>query len=242
MFCFRTAITTVIILCKANLFAQSLATDTSKIAGNNANLVTIYYQKLGADLRLYNGSEYSRYGHGYTGTPFFNNSDFTVGSVYYDGVLYPQIGLLYDVVQDELVIKDYTKNYELKLVKMKVGYFDLFEHRFVNLAAQPNNENIPEEGYFEILLEGKVTVLQKVQKKIEASSKAEEPTKFTSYTRLYLKKANEYFKIDNVGALVKAFKDKKNEVRKYIRTTGLSKKNMEKLVTETTNYYNSITQ
>lgn len=242
MLAFRTIITSILAISSLHLFAQGFSADTLKSASTSANVIDTYYKSVGTNLRLYNGIEYNRYGHGFTGTPFFNNSDFTVGSVYYDGVLYPGVALLYDVVQDELIVKDYTKNYEMKLVKEKVDYFDLFEHRFIHLTNKNADENVPAEGYYEVLLQGKVTVLKKAEKKIEASSKAEEATKFTSYTRLYVKKDNNYYKIDNPNALVRAFRDKKTEVRKYIRTNDLGKKNMEKLITETTSYYNSITK
>jgi len=232
----------VFLLLNVYASAQGLAGDTARTENIPADFFNAYYDSLGSSMRLFNGIEYNRYGHGFTGSPFFNNTDFTEGSVFYDGALYEHVALLYDVVQDALIIKDFTKNYEMKLVKEKVRYFKILNGRFVNLSASNGDENLPEEGYYKLLVDGKVLALEKVEKKIETSSKAEEPTRFTTYERFYVKKGDDYYKIDNISNLLKAFKDKKTELRKFIRSNGLGKKDMEQLIQKTADYYNGITK
>src|SRR3954452_5902520 len=87
--------------------AQNIAADSSNYAIAIQNAISAYHQFLSPQTSLYNGSEYVDYAYTINeGTPFFEDTQFSNGTVTYDNVLYTDVPILYDEVLEEVVIKD----------------------------------------------------------------------------------------------------------------------------------------
>lgn len=214
--------------------------DTSSI---DKSLIELYKDSLKQNLRLYNGSEYVRYGHGFIGFPFFEADDYVPGSIYYDGVLYKNIPIMYDLVEDEIIIKDYNKNYEIRLVKDKIEAFSLSSHNFIAVHSDTIQGNIPSLDFYEVLYKGSnnTLVLVKHQKTQELSNKADEPSKFNTYDHYYLHTGNDFMVVNNARDVYEAFADKKADIKKFLKKNNLKlKKNMGNALIEIAKYYDSL--
>ena len=90
-------------------FAQITAIDSSsqQYAFNNA--VSILNTSIGNSSRLYNGPEYYFYDPLIKGNAYFLDvNSFTTGSIYYNGVLFSGVPMLYDLYKDEVVVLLYN--------------------------------------------------------------------------------------------------------------------------------------
>ncbi len=67
-----------------------------------------FYDSFRADANpIFNGREYERYSFYLNkGIPFFMSDTMTLGSVVYDGMLYNNVELMYDMILDELTLGD----------------------------------------------------------------------------------------------------------------------------------------
>ena len=71
--------------------AQSTAADSAFRSQVMASLSQSYKKEISDNLRLYNGTQYLRQGHGVNGFPFFQWSGVQEGAVFYDGNCYNQV-------------------------------------------------------------------------------------------------------------------------------------------------------
>src|ERR1700741_4412256 len=76
---------------------------------------------------LYTGSLYVRDYFKVKGHPFFQIDSFQKGEVFYNGVLYKNTNLLYDLSNDNVIL-EYVEGIRLILVPEKISYFNLAGH------------------------------------------------------------------------------------------------------------------
>ncbi len=160
----------------------------------------------------------------------------------YDDNVYTNIPMYYDLVNDELVIKDYTQNFPVKLLTEKIKYFVIDGNKFINASADSALAPGVEKGFYEELYHNKTIVLAKKQK-IVSQKTSLEGTEF-SY-----KEFDAYFiyyngKIDRVSSeksVLNVFKKRKNELRKFINTNKLNfKRRFEEAIAKTAQYFDEI--
>src|SRR5947199_377464 len=109
--------------------AQTNTRDTSNYAIAVQNALSAYHQYLSPQTSLYNGAEYVDYAYTLTeGIPFFETSQFKIGSVKYDGVLYQNVPILYDELLGGVVIQDVYGRGKIILNTEKVTEFNLLNH------------------------------------------------------------------------------------------------------------------
>src|SRR5690348_14223780 len=117
-------------------------------------VVQLYKDSLKENLRIYNGNEFAGNYPGVPGHPFFEYAEPQQGSVFYDGIRYPDVQLSYDIINDEIIFTDPVKNRVIKLVTQKVDWFTIGEHLFVNIRPDSNSVNFPGSGFYESLYDG----------------------------------------------------------------------------------------
>src|SRR6266404_779620 len=118
---------------------------------------------------LYTGSLYVRDYYNVKGHPFFQTDSLRKGDIFYDGALYKNVNLLYDLSHDNLLI-EYSEETKLVLVPEKVSYFILYGHLFVRREG-----SLPAgEGFYELLFIGGIDILVKRNKKIISSVRTPE--------------------------------------------------------------------
>jgi hypothetical protein len=104
----------------------------------SANLPTDYVSaRINPDSRLFNGREYIRNGTPAKGFPFFESDSLQLGSLSYDGILYRDIALEYDMVSDQLLIHNFAGDALISLVPEKITFFSIARHHFRYVAPAP---------------------------------------------------------------------------------------------------------
>jgi hypothetical protein len=189
---------------------------------------------------LYNGSEYLRSPTSTKGYPFFEWEEAVEGSLFYDGNLYQQVHMQYDMAKDELVIENYLHNNVMRLVSEKISFFTLQEHAFIYFTPGKNGSMVP--GFYEELTAGDMTILVKREKKFTRSSNAEDnTTKYNQLNYYFVKKGGEYYPVAGKQDLLEILKDKKDALKKYIRLNRISfKKKFEEDLVAVTAYYSQL--
>ena len=208
-------------------YCQSENLDTSQVQSSINQAIGLYYKAIGENAHLYNGSEYMQYivfNPAKDRNPFFQNIFMQNGTVMYDGTVYHDVPLTYDVYKDVLIGMRYSWNYRIQLVTDKVDFFELAGHYF-RLLREDSTASLPDGwGFYEKLYEGKsISVLAKrKRKKEERYYSAEFTTYFFQNDHYYIKKDGTYFPVNSKSSVLDVLKDKKKEIRKYLRKNNIS--------------------
>ncbi|MEO8766305.1 MAG: hypothetical protein ABI416_18540 [Ginsengibacter sp.] len=203
--------------------------------------ITYFNNEIGEDAHLYTGKEYSPYEKGIKGHPFFESPEMESNSIFYDGILYTNIPLLFDIVRQEVVINRYKQDVRIKLLSEKIKYFTFSGHRFENMALTGGKDESTSTGIYDIVFNGKVKVLIKRFKRIKNSLKAEDPPAFVEEDEFFIRNGTRLFAVDNKGSLLDALKDKKDLIKTFTRKNKFRfKKNIEMELKMATAYYSTL--
>ncbi len=139
--------------------AQFYSTDTSQPNASLATVINFHNSVLKENIHLYNGWQGPGYNHLAIGQPYFMADSVQVGSIYYDDTYYPNVPMLYDLVNDDVTIIEYSPQTDstltqyvsvlrLDLVKEKIQSFSMPSHEFVRLITDSNSVSMP-KGFYE---------------------------------------------------------------------------------------------
>lgn len=107
---------------------------------------------------LLNGIEYVKLTPTYVvGHLFFYLTAPSGGTVDYDGNRCARVPLLYEQVQNQVILFDPVRNVNIQLVGTKITSFTLGSHRFVKLRADP--VRALSTGFYEVLVGGSARLL-----------------------------------------------------------------------------------
>jgi len=186
----------------------------------------LYFKTLRQNAPLYNGSEYVSYGQNLVGSAFFGSDSLQKAEINYEGTVYNDIPILYDLVSDEIVIKDYNGNYYIKLVKEKLNYFHLLNHEFIRLGTDSSADFLIEPGFYDRIYNGDISTFVKRKKTIGYTTGAEKVTyTFSNKTRYFILKGDGWFKVTGKTSLMAPFENKVNDIRQFYRNNHLNFKN-----------------
>lgn len=213
----------VILLCHITkqTQAQTTSTDTSGQHLAMARITDAYNVAIGQQSRLYNGPEYEAYNPTIRGNAYFQDIDkFSPGTVTYDGLFFKDVPIMYDLNKDVVVVLLYNKFSMYTLLNERVERFDLLNHHFINIMSDSLHTNTGiDAGFYDELYHGNIVVLAKYSKSIQTTSVSNTlESYFSSSKNFYLKKGNNYYSISGQGALLDILKDKKKELKQYIKT------------------------
>jgi hypothetical protein len=224
--------------------AQPTAAVSQKNAMNNA--LNFYSGALGDQSPIYNGPEYYPFDPRIKGNAYFLDvNGFTAGSVYYDGVRYNGVPMLYDIYSDKVVVLLYNHYSKFSLLNERVKSFSFLDHQFINIRPDslPANSAI-KAGFYDLLYSGKLQVLVKRSKDMQTTSGSfsAPETYFNLVTRYYLKKNNTYYAITSRGTLMDVLKDRKKELQQYIKSNQIKfRKQPEEAMVKIASYYDHLT-
>ena len=126
--------------------------------------VDLFYSTVNESAHLYNGTEYIMYDQHIKGDPYFTAADFRPGSVFYDGTLYENVPMLYELTTDNVIIRRYNQGVLMALISEKISYFKLLDHLFVHLVPDSTNKNIITNGFYDRIYNGNTVVYVKRSK------------------------------------------------------------------------------
>jgi len=223
-----------------NLSAQSIDTSSSQRV---SKIVDVYYQSLGEQAPIYNGSQYIEYpfiiqdGH-----PYFGSQDFVNATIYFDGLRFYGVPTLYDIVRDQVVILDYHKSYKINLPANKIEQFELGGHTFLRLVQDSSNEI--KTGFYEQLYSGTIALFAKREKKLlQQYSNLEINNTVYSKNFYYIRKGNVFYPVNNKKSLLNILRPKQKGVQQYLKKNKIKfKKDREKASRMAVEYYDQLTK
>jgi len=226
-------------------WAQAVLSDSSSQQNALNNAVVLYNTTLGVQVPVYSGPEYYFYDPHIKGNAYYQDiNGFSKGSVYYDGTMYNNMQLLYDVNTDQLVGLFPNSISKFIVLKERVKSFNYLSSHFININVDTlaNNKTL-ESGYYRQLYAGKSEVLARYTKSIQTSTSTSNYVEnyFSAKNYFFIKKNNIYHSVGSKGSVQDLFKDKKNELKKYIKANGINfKENPEEAMVKVASWYDHL--
>ncbi len=197
--------------------AQLAKSDTVLLVNSIQKQETTFQESVNSSAPLYNGTAYIHYWNKVIGHPYFSSDHFQNTDIKYLDFIYRKIPLKYDLVKDQLVILNATKEFEMVLLNDQVSEFNLDNHVFIKIKNDSIHTDNPGNGFYELLYNGKSTVIVKYFKRIEASLKAEDNnSKFIEYAYYFVFANNEFHAVEGSADFLKLHKDQKSILKKFM--------------------------
>ncbi len=211
------------------------------------NAINLYHRFLSPEPGLYNGPEYA-YNQYYPfiineGDPFFLSKIFNDGSVYYDGVLYKNVSLNFDIIKNEILINDPAHTHIIKLNTERIEWFTILDHTFVRLSADSSNNVLNKNRFYEILYKSNTSLYKSEVKTIkENTASALGLNRYVQESDDYfIKKDNQFFKVKNKKTALLALKDRKKDILQFMHRNKLKiKKDKDNDLRKIVAYYDEI--
>lgn len=201
------------------VLCQAAQSDTLFLSHAIRNIEDLYAQSIGVESHLYNGVLYKEY-NAHTsdeGIPYFRTEDWQDGSVFYDGELYEDVPMIYDLVQEKIVIEHGYGGIKLELINEKIKYFTLSGHTFVRLVADSSRSPI-RTGFYDLLYDGKAKCLAKLQKTYNEEIVSRELLiKFRENNRYFIVLNGRYYQVKGKSSILSVLEDRAADIRKFIR-------------------------
>ena len=211
------------------------------LLGAVKNARELYSRSLGAGSHLLNGVQYKEYNAHLddVGHPYFASDDWVDGSVHYDGDVYEPVAILYDLVKEKVVIEHPYAGIKLELISEKIKYFSMPGHRFVRLDADTIKNSSISTGFYDLLYDGRTKFYVKRQKEQKEQIVAGDlQVQFSEKDRFYIFKKGLYVPVKTKSSVLNVLKDRKTEVRKYIRKNKIHfRKSREEAITRVVSFY-----
>lgn len=194
------------------------STFNSQAVGNRQSF---YMQELGANAAVYTGNAYK--GEQFTeGHAFFKENGWSQGAVIYGGIYYEDFPLLYDLVKDEIIILYYDGSSKVSLYPDDVVQFSLLGHTFIRLKESGAKGKDIKAGFYDLLYKGETEVLVKRTKTVREDISSGTFKRFPQENnRIYVRKENAYYEIKSKASLLRVFKGKKKEIRKFLKESSI---------------------
>lgn len=203
--------------------------------------IALYHQFTDKQSRLYNGPEHIPYSPALEGHAYFLDKLLHKGTVLYDGMIYNNVPMQYDLIKDNLVIAHFDGFFRMNLVTEKVKEFSFNGHQYVRLEKDSVNGLPFATGFYDRLYAGKTTVLAKRTKRIEETVTDRVIQKVTEKDFYYIYNGKEYLHVRSFKSLLSNVKDRSKEVRQYLRKNKIRyRKERENAIVKAIAYYDSL--
>ncbi len=206
--------------------------------------LSLYTNVIGENSSLYKGKVYVGVKKVIKGHQFFETSDWIYGSVVYQGNLYKNVPLLYDLLQDELLIRHPNGFLRIQVQKRELNSFTILKKTFVNFLTSDTADLMAPSGIVERIYEGDISVFVKRQKRVD--ERIREMTverEFEQENNFYLLKDGLFYSVKRKSHVFKVLQDRKKIIRKELRKNGIVfRKNPEYALVKIVEYYQSATE
>jgi len=196
---------------------------------------------MGEQSPLYNGREYVEYsGTIQVGHPFYHTTEFTKGSIIYEGMLFNDAMILYDIVKDKVIIRHFNQIFRIDLPVEKIQEFHLLNHHFIRLY--PDSAGVIEEGFYDRMYEGKIKLFIKRKKLLVEERSGTDLLKVAEQKDLfYIQKQGIYHAVKTLKGLLNVFSSRSDAIRQHLRKNGIKfRKAPETAVLTAVQYYDRL--
>jgi hypothetical protein len=201
------------------LFSAAQNSVDSVFTTQQKNVVQLYYNALDIQSGLYNGSEYILYVHLLKdGHPYLDTTKYTNGEVFYNGMHYKNVQMLYDIVKDELIVQHYNGVFNIQLIQSKVDEFNILGKPFYHLGVDTTLAGNVKNGFYELLYNGQIKLYAKRIKTIqEYIPDMQVERRVYSNNRYFIYKDNIFYEVFTQKSVLKILNDKRNIVKQALK-------------------------
>ena len=154
--------------------------------------------------------------------PFYGSDHWVTGQVYYRNKLYENVALMYNILEDYLIIQHPTnlalRNQPIRLEENWVDYFTIAKHIFKYIDTGHSSIT---PGYYEELYKGKTLSVILKREKTASINSSNKLMKYTERSEYFIGRKENYYRIRGVSTYFKLFKPHKKELKAYIKAKGL---------------------
>lgn len=151
-----------------------------------------------------------------SGHQFFLTNSFLTGSVTMNGRKHANLDLLYDIADDELILRHESVPVII-LNKEMVDSFTLRNgERIYKIVNERTDTNVIHAGYINVLYEGPSALYVKYIKRIQPLAVDGRFDLFYQETRIYVRHHSEMVRVESKKDLFSLMKDKKKEIRDFL--------------------------
>jgi hypothetical protein len=223
--------------------AQAISEDSILNQTALEHTLAVYYDQLGDQSPIYNGSLYRGYTDNFReGSPYFLGGKATPGSsVVYDSVLFINLTLTYEDLKQILILED--GGFRLQLVNDRVSNFSINGHQFVRVFPGSPYKGLPDSGYYEIRYSGATGVLKWTKKKLrELISSSEGITRYVDETdSYYIYAGQKWLYVKSRKDLLLILGDHRKEIQRFIRKNNLNyRRDKDNTIVQVAGYYDQI--
>lgn len=225
--------------------AQQITIPDSLVQKTAAQNLEAHFNKaIKQQSKLFNGAFYEFYLPRITGSAYFKDSqEFTKGSVVYDGFLYEDVPLLYDMYRDVVVSVFYEGNFKFSLISEKVTEFKIDNHHFVYVdKGLDSTKSVGRTGFYDRLYNGKVKIYSKRTRLLQEATDSRYARQFfVPKNFYYVEKDKMLHSFASLGSFLSLFKKEKSEMRKYLKKNEIRyKDNPERAMVLLASYYDTL--
>ncbi|MBV4356979.1 hypothetical protein [Pinibacter aurantiacus] len=225
-------------------FSQSTAEDSIAYASAIENAKSIYHKALYPEEGLYTGPEYYGYPFRFQeGQPYYYKDQMDTGWIRYEGVLYQNVGLRYDLIRDQLIVVQPKNNARICVVNDRVNRFYLFNTTFIYLKTDTAKAAIS-PGIYAVLYEHNDNMLLKRNRKkiTEELTTNEGILRYINDNNAFaIKKGNTYYSVGGKKDVLRVYADKKKQLQQYIRRNNLDfRRDQDNALAKSVAYYDSL--
>lgn len=182
-------------------------------------LIFVSARAYAQEYHLYNGSEYTAFYRGMRGHSFLISDTLISGDIFYDGALYKNIPLGYNIADNQVYIRNTVQGFNIRLLNEKISWFIISGRKFINLGSSLDNTHA---GFYELLYDGHIKVYAFREKKIKRPASAEDPMYFRQYDDYFIAIKNRLQQVSNLASALSALPGKDEEIKKIVRSQRLN--------------------
>ena len=193
-----------------------------------------FQEAVGDHSILFRGQQAARYNFLANGHPYWSRPEFEQGDLVFENNLYRNVPLNIDAMQQRVLVKLSESPFAVALVPELTPSFTIGDRKFVGLGP---GEALS-EGIYEVFGEGRERVYKHISKQvnfsisnvngkaigyIDENYRSDVYRFFAYFESYYFRDADGRFtRIKNRNALIRQFPERKQEIRKAIRTGRLN--------------------
>lgn len=196
-------------------YAQTIYTDTAARAAMIDNIIAGFSESASDPSRLYTGNVY------HADKAQAGALAFTPGSVAYDGFVFNNVPLLYDVKKDVIVTNLPGKKIGVELVGNRVQNFDLLGRRFIRIDAKiTDGADDLSSGFYEELYAGATTLIVKRKAGFTGvKSEAAKDSPLASADKMYVMVNGTYTPVDGTRSLLGLLNNKRKVLQNFLKVS-----------------------
>ena len=229
-----------LILCLFRTSAQDTLVERAVVNAAEQQAVDLYHRFMGNQSRLYNGVDRTFYHPLIKGFAFFLTDSLQTGSIVYDGMLYKNVPMQYDIYAGEIMIRHY-RGYRIKLLTERVSEFDLAGHHFVRHVYNSSAASSLRTGFYDHVYSGKTAFLVKRAKLLDEKLTDKVEQEFLPNDLYYIFRNGHYYTCRSFRGLLGILQGRSRQVRRYLRHNRIRyRADPELAILKATQYYDTL--